>query len=98
MLKKVIKALPRQKVKWRESPFKSLEDRSRLNDGRKALIPKKVYQTFRVNSFGKTHYQQIQEFRKINPDMDFLFFDEKARDLWMDENWGGVKSTRYIPI
>lgn len=81
--------LSRQIVLIKELPFAPISNRKELTEGRNQNIPKVVYQTFKENSFGKTHLKEIQKFRDINPDLSFKFFDEVNRDRWMEENFTG---------
>ena len=87
LLKKIFKESQRQKLKLTEMPFQVLQDREPLEIGQKQSIPKFVYQTFKSNLIGKTHYKEIQKFRSLNPSLNFKFFDEAARDEWMKKNY-----------
>lgn len=87
--KKIKDFIQKQILLIRELPFAPLSDRSALISGRDQQIPKIVYQTFRENSFGKTHLKEIYRFHNLNPDLAFMFFDEEHRDAWMTENFRG---------
>jgi mannosyltransferase OCH1-like enzyme len=89
--KKMFRAVKKQKLKLTEMPFQILESRTALAQGREQKIPKNVYQTFKFNSFGKTHFEQISRFRELNQDLNFIFFDEDAQDSWMENNWIGTE-------
>lgn len=56
--------------------------------GRQQLIPKVVYQTAESRLVHPTHEKSILEFRRKNLDLDFVFFDSKARNKYMKETWG----------
>lgn len=74
-----------------DMPFRKLDNKKAEHSGRIQKIPKNVYQTFKVNSFGKRHLKQIEIFRKLNPTFNFIFFDENARDEWMNTNFNGKR-------
>lgn len=80
-----------QMLKFTEKPFRILNNRNALELGREQKIPKNVYQTFKFNSFGKRHFQEITKFRELNKDLNFVFFDENAQDTWMAHNWPNTK-------
>lgn len=71
-------------------PFKSLDNQEAAR-GRQQVIPKIVYQTWEVNSFGRRHKKSIQTFRRLNSDLSFTLFDSKARDEYMMTEWGNRK-------
>lgn len=71
-------------------PYQELENRYATQRGRDQRIPKTLYQTFSVPFFGKSHFKELQNFRKTNPELDFIFFSEEDRDQWMQEHWGGT--------
>lgn len=71
-----------------EHPFVEIQDVIRGGGKSEAVIPRKVYQTWETRFIGKTHYKQIKEFQDINPDFDFILFDKKNRDLYMQDYWG----------
>lgn len=48
-------------------------------------IPNNVYQTWIGNWFGRTHAEQIDRFRNMNPDFNFIFYTDEQRDLYMEE-------------
>jgi mannosyltransferase OCH1-like enzyme len=90
-LKNIFQVVKKQKLKLTETPFQILESRTAIEQGREQKIPKTVYQTYKFNSFGKTHYKEISKFRELNRDLDFVFFDEGRQDTWMENNWLGTK-------
>ena len=90
-LKKIYRSVKIQKLKFTEKPFQILDGSDALELGREQKIPKNVYQTFRYDSFGKTHFQQIKKFRKLNQDLNFIFFNEDDQVGWMDKNWAHTK-------
>lgn len=49
------------------------------------VIPNHVYQTWDQNLFGKTHASGLSNFRDLNQDFHFHFFDGKAMDEYMSE-------------
>jgi len=91
LLYKILQGVKMQFFKFTEKPFRNLKNRSALKLGRKQKIPKNVYQTFKCNSFGKTHFQEIIKFRELNKDLNFVFFDDDAQDAWMVRNWSDTK-------
>ena len=91
LLKKIFFKIKIQKLKFTEKPFLILKNRDRLKSGRKQKIPKNVYQTFSVNCFGKNHLNEIRKFQELNHDLNFIFFDDNARNKWMAQNWSDTK-------
>lgn len=51
-------------------------------------IPNTVIQTWEENAFGKRHLKSINQFRKLNSDMNFELYDKYARDTYMQQFWG----------
>ena len=68
-----------------EYTFARISDRPSTKPSSSSNIPKKVYQTWEYNILGSTHYKQIEKFRDLNPEFDFIFFDSKQRDEYMEE-------------
>ena len=76
--------------KFTEYPLINLKDQISKNN-QNFKIPPVVYQTWETNFFGKTHYKEIIKFRSLNPDLSFILFDKKKRDIYMHENWSSHK-------
>lgn len=55
--------------------------------GRKQLIPLTVYQTAESPGVHPLLGKSIQQFRSLNKDLSFVFFDRGARDVYMEEQW-----------
>lgn len=91
LLYKILQGVKMQALKFTEKPFRNLNNRDALEIGRKQKIPKNIYQTFKLNSFGKRHFQEIIKFRELNKDLNFIFFDDEAQDAWMACNWSDSK-------
>ena len=87
MKNNIYKIIELLKIWILDMPFSKLENRNAEQSGRPQKIPKNIYQTFKVNSFGKRHLKQIEIFRKLNPTLNFIFFDESSRDKWMANNF-----------
>jgi len=47
---------------------------------------KVCFTTFATSKVGKSHYYDIQELIKRNPEYRFIFFDDSAVSLWMEKN------------
>jgi hypothetical protein len=47
-----------------------------------------VYQTWESNDFGKRHAKEINEFRSLNPGIDFYMYNKEQRDAYMLKSWG----------
>ena len=70
-----------------EYPLVRVGDRLSARPSSISVIPKKVYQTWEYRTLGKTHYKQIEKFRDLNPEFDFIFFDAKQRDEYMEKHY-----------
>jgi mannosyltransferase OCH1-like enzyme len=51
------------------------------------LIPNSVYQTWETNRLGRTHLKGLKEFRNLNPDYSFEFFDNEKMISYMKEHY-----------
>ncbi|NBN77750.1 hypothetical protein GWI72_05645 [Microvirga tunisiensis] len=51
-------------------------------------IPRRVYQTWEENLFGRRHLAALQAFRRQNPGLTFVLLDRAARDAYMADVWG----------
>ncbi len=51
-------------------------------------IPQIVFQTADSNLVHPSHAKSINEFRDLNPELGFSFFDKESRDKYLDETWG----------
>jgi mannosyltransferase OCH1-like enzyme len=81
---------PRSMAKLlRELPAFRLEDRARLKSWHHSIVPGVLYQTSETGLLGRTHYREIQNFRNLNPDINFEFYDRERRDQYMREHWHG---------
>ena len=60
-------------------------------NGRAQKIPRHVFQTAEGREVHHLHGRSIEAFRSLNPDLSFTLFDRKARDSYMEENWGHHK-------
>lgn len=70
-----------------EYPQYPLEDREALAGWNHANIPGVFYQTSESRHLGRTHYLQINAFRRLNPELSFKFFDCGQRDDYMRNCW-----------
>lgn len=68
-------------------PFEYLQNQIALSP-RLQTIPNTVVQTWEENTFGKRHLKSINQFRKLNSDMNFELYDKYARDNYMQQFWG----------
>jgi mannosyltransferase OCH1-like enzyme len=50
-------------------------------------IPPFVYQTWKTNSFGRSHFRQLQRFRQLNPELSFVLFDDAEMSDYMQQHW-----------
>ena len=50
-------------------------------------IPAVCYQTWVDNRFGRNHRKEIRKFRALNPDIDWVLFNERDLEDYMRENW-----------
>jgi mannosyltransferase OCH1-like enzyme len=87
LIKKIYKKIKKQTLKFTETPFCILKNREAFELGREQKIPKNVYQTFMYNKFGKTHFKELNNFRNLNEELNFFFYDEDKQDAWMADNW-----------
>ncbi len=81
------KAILSAKIRLSEYPLTLLDDRL-VTDDNSWAIPNVCYQTWIDRSFGKTHFNEIQEFRNLNQDISWILFDEIAMNDYMQSNWG----------
>jgi mannosyltransferase OCH1-like enzyme len=82
-IKKVIKPI------LEETPSVFIYDRnSNSPNARQQKIPLNCYQTWKNNLFGKTHSAEIQEFRNINPEINFFLYDDRKQNEYMQKSWG----------
>jgi mannosyltransferase OCH1-like enzyme len=74
---------------FNEIPLESvLELNSGASTSWRHRIPNHVYMTWEENNFGKTHANGLRQFRDLNHDCHFHFYDAKACDEYMDQNYG----------
>jgi len=51
-------------------------------------IPKQVFQTYKSSIFDSAHGTQLINFRQINADCSYYFYDDISIDDYMAKNWG----------
>lgn len=73
---------------FRETPMVELVDTKAVQPSLLKNIPPVVYQTWEVSYFGKTHYEEIQKFRALNPDLSFEMFAKEKLEAYMEDIWG----------
>ena len=71
-----------------EFPLTELRVTQAPPDRVRGLIPQRCFQTAENRFLGKTHLAALSEFRQLNTDFEFLFYDAKARDDYMKKQWG----------
>jgi len=72
----------------RVEPLVALEDRARLKECRAQKIPPTVVQTFASRLLSAQHHESAERFRTVNPDLEFLCFDDDGVDSYMEQAWG----------
>ena len=85
-LKKIERKISFVIKKITEYPLKEISDQI-TNYQIKQIIPNNVYQTWENRLFGKSHYNEMIKFRKINKDFNFYLFDKETRDKYMKDKW-----------
>ena len=85
-LKKIEKFFDYYLKRITEYPLKELKDQV-SKENLDQIIPNNVYQTWENNFFGKTHFKEIIKFRSTNKKFNFILFDKRLRDNYMEENW-----------
>jgi mannosyltransferase OCH1-like enzyme len=73
---------------YKELPMLKLQDSDASEQFTNQKISPVVYQTWEDHFFGKTHFKEIQQFRALNPELDFKLFDKSQRESYMQEFWG----------
>jgi mannosyltransferase OCH1-like enzyme len=71
-----------------EKPYQYLEDQNASAPFPNSNIAPNVYQTWVNRYFGKTHFNEILQFRKLNPDLNFYLYDNQMIESYMEEFWG----------
>lgn len=71
-----------------EYPQHPLGNREALAAWNHPNIPGVLYQTSKSKHLGRTHYLQIDAFRRLNPELSFQFFDRGQRDDYIRRFWG----------
>lgn len=66
--------------------FSELRDRGR-EEKSVGLIPAHVFQTAPTRWLENRHYGAVEEFRTLNPALDFALFDDDAIDAYMADRW-----------
>jgi mannosyltransferase OCH1-like enzyme len=75
-----------------------------VNEDPGQRIPNNVYQTWRVDRFGKTHLAELARFRAVNSEYSFHFYDQARMDEYMEDHFSGegildvYRRARYGPI
>lgn len=52
-------------------------------------IPTIVFQTWTDSLFGIRHAKEINKFRNLNPELDFVIYNDQDCDKYMNEAWSG---------
>jgi len=88
-----------------EFPRYKISSRRRLSkDYTNLYIPPNIYQTWIVDVLGESHNIEHQKFKNINPNLNFIFYDQKKCDSYMRKNWKNhkiysiYKSAKYGPM
>lgn len=71
-----------------ERPYQLLDDQVATEKFEHVHIPPHVYQTWVNRQFGKTLFNNIAGFRRLNPDLNFHLFDNQKIEAYMEEFWG----------
>ncbi len=91
-------------VKILESPLRELSNKSSTTSFPNNFIPPYLYQTWDDKFFGKTHFNEINNFREINPDLNFIIFDSNELLEYMENFWANHPifkifiQTKYGPM
>jgi mannosyltransferase OCH1-like enzyme len=51
-------------------------------------IPPVVHQTWSSNLVGRTHARELLTFRRRNPELSFVLYDDEQMDAYMGDHWG----------
>lgn len=70
-----------------EYPLREVVDRKSMIPLHQA-IPNNLYQTWESNLFGKTHAREIEKFRDLNPELNFMLFTDEMVNEYMKNSWG----------
>ena len=73
---------------WKELPLRSLPDRAALSPSPAGRIPPVLIQTWEDRLFGKSHLQEMEAFRALNPELRFELWDRAQREQYLREKWG----------
>ncbi|MBU3564468.1 glycosyltransferase [Polynucleobacter sp. MWH-HuK1] len=71
-----------------EKPYQYLEDQVATTAFPNLHIAPNIYQTWVNRHFGKTHFNEILQFRNRNPDLNFYLYDNQMIESYMEEYWG----------
>jgi mannosyltransferase OCH1-like enzyme len=88
MIKKLLKLFY---VNVFEMPFQILKDRPATELFINNKIPPIVYQTWDSNLFAKTHFNELNRFRSLNPNLNFCLYTDSMMNNYMLESWGSHK-------
>jgi len=100
MIKNLIKKVKIQK----ELPFEEVHDTVATVPFHGCVIPPNVYQTWASPLFGRTHASEIRTFRSLNPDLNFILYDDRKLASYMEEFWGShpihkvFKESKFGPM
>lgn len=72
-----------------ELPLVSVPDRAAITEAPSMAIPAVVYQTWETRQLGKTHVREIETFRALNPEFDFVLLDGDQIDKFMETEFQG---------
>lgn len=86
LLKNIEKKISYKIKKITEYPLKKISNHI-TNQKLDQVIPNNVYQTWENKLFGKSHYNEILNFRRINKNFNFYLFDREERDKYMKDYW-----------
>lgn len=85
-LKRFIKKLLLSRYLLTDLPWVSVSNQISPNKLKQKITPA-VYQTWESNDFGKRHAKEIQQFRSLNPGLDFYIYNKEQRDAYMLNSW-----------
>ena len=70
-----------------EFPLQPIQDLAGAAPYSHSLIPPFVYQTWSSNRLGRTHRRHVERFRRLNPELSFVFFDDQRMHDYMAGAW-----------
>lgn len=83
----IARILTSARIRIKELPRRTLRDSYAVetNDWK---IPNICYQTWVNHKFGRSHFAEIESFRKRNSDVSFVLFNEEMLNRYMRDSWG----------